>query len=80
MPYLVVLAVSAVGLAVGAILPALRHPIYPLGLAVRHQVAGWHCAAARLVGLAPSYRGGPGYWPARDADLDGIACEAWPRR
>jgi hypothetical protein len=79
-PVLAVLAVCAAGLAMGAILPALRHPVYPLGLAIRHQVAGWHCGAARLVGLAPSYRGGPGYWPERDADRDGIACEPWPRR
>jgi hypothetical protein len=79
-PALVVLGIVAGGLAAAAILPALTHPIYPLGLAIRHQVAGWHCGAARLVGLAPSRRGGPGYWPERDADRDGIACETWPRR
>jgi hypothetical protein len=79
-PYLIILAIVGGGLAAGAIVPALRHPIYPPGLAIRHQVAGWHCGAARVVGLAPSRRGGPGYWPERDADRDGIACEPWPRR
>jgi hypothetical protein len=80
LPYLVVLAVALAGLGAGAVLPALRHPIHPLGLAIRHQVAGWHCGAAWLVGLAPSWRGGPGYWPERDADRDGIACEPCRRR
>jgi hypothetical protein len=80
LPWLVVLAVSGAGLSAAAAIAALRHPIYPLGLALRHEIAGWHCGAARLVGLAPSYRGGPGYWPERDADRDGIACEPFPRR
>jgi hypothetical protein len=80
LPWLVVLAVSGAGLSAAAVIAALRHPIYPLGLALRHEIAGWHCGAARLVGLAPSYRGGPGYWPERDADRDGIACEPFPRR
>lgn len=79
-PYLIVLAVVVGGLATAAVVPALTHPIYPLGLAIRHQMAGWHCSAARLVGLAPSRRGGPGYWAERDADRDGIACETWVRR
>jgi hypothetical protein len=39
-----------------------------------------NCDAARAVGLAPAYRGDPGYWPSHDADDDGIACEPWPRR
>ncbi len=79
-PYLVLPAVVAAGIGQGALLLALRHPIYPFGLAIRHEVAGWHCGAARLVRLAPSYRSGPGTWPERDANRDGIACEPWPRR
>ncbi|MGB8999038.1 MAG: excalibur calcium-binding domain-containing protein, partial [Pseudolabrys sp.] len=31
--------------------------------------------AAKMVGLAPSRRGQPGYWDHHDADGDGIACE-----
>ncbi|WP_245895183.1 excalibur calcium-binding domain-containing protein [Devosia submarina] len=35
---------------------------------------------ARTVGLAPAYRGQPGYHENNDADYDGIACEPKPRR
>jgi hypothetical protein len=80
LPWIVVLAVGATGVTASALIEALRHPIYPLGLGVRHHLARWHCLAARLVGLAPSYRGGPGYWPERAADRNGIACEPFPRR
>lgn len=44
----------------------------------RHRLAASSCAAARSVGLAPSYRGQPGYYRKHDADNDGIACEPWP--
>ena len=37
-----------------------------------------NCAAARAAGAAPIRMGGPGYRPALDADLDGIACEPIP--
>src|SRR5262245_44794329 len=47
---------------------------------VKHIAAFPNCAAARAVGLAPAYRGQPGYWPKLDADNDGISCEVWPRR
>jgi len=46
---------------------------------VRHLLAAPNCDAARSVGLAPSRRGQPGYWPKHDRDGDGIACEPWPR-
>jgi hypothetical protein len=36
------------------------------------------CAQARRIGLAPLYRGLPGYLAALDADRDGIACEPHP--
>ncbi|MEX2034183.1 MAG: excalibur calcium-binding domain-containing protein, partial [Xanthobacteraceae bacterium] len=34
-----------------------------------------NCNAAHAVGLAPAYKGEPGYWAHNDADDDGIACE-----
>jgi hypothetical protein len=45
---------------------------------LRHVLAAPGCDAARAVGLAPAYRGFPGYWARLDRDNDGIACE--PRR
>ena len=39
-----------------------------------------NCAAARWAGVAPIYRGEPGYRPELDADNDGIACEPYPNR
>ena len=48
-------------------------------LALRHIAAAPNCDAARAVGLAPAYRGQPGYYPQHDRDRDGIACEPWPR-
>jgi len=44
---------------------------------VRHIAAARNCEAARSVGLAPSLRGQPGYWPWLDANHDGVACETW---
>lgn len=38
------------------------------------------CADARAAGVAPLYRGDPGYRPQLDADSDGVACEPMPRR
>ena len=52
---------------------------WPVGVTIRHFVAGANCSAARAVGLAPALRVSPGYWPRNDADNDGIACEPWPR-
>ena len=34
------------------------------------------CNEVRAAGLAPLYRGQPGYRPEMDGDNDGIACEA----
>jgi hypothetical protein len=65
---------------------ALAYPVvanlsrWPLSVALRHAAAAPNCAAARAVGLAPAYRGQPGYYPQHDRDRDGIACEPWPRR
>ena len=53
---------------------------WPLGTAFRHLLAAPDCDAARAVGLAPAYRGQPGYYARHDRDRDGIACEPWPRR
>lgn len=45
----------------------------------KHVAAYPNCAATRALGLAPAYRGQPGYWPQHDRDGDGVACEPWPR-
>jgi hypothetical protein len=52
---------------------------WPLATTTRHFLAWPNCGAAREVGLAPAFRGTPGYWPHHDADKDGIACEPLPR-
>lgn len=44
-------------------------------LAARHIASAPNCDATRAQGLAPAYRGHPGYYPWHDADNDGIACE-----
>lgn len=36
-----------------------------------------NCDAARAAGVAPIYRGSPGYRPVMDGDGDGIACEPY---
>ena len=59
-------------LAIAAISP------WPLLATIRHLMAAPNCDAARAVGLAPAFRGTPGYWTRHDADRDGIACEPWP--
>jgi hypothetical protein len=65
---------------------ALAYPVltnlsrWSPAMALRHAAAAPNCAAARAVGLAPAYRGQPGYYPQHDRDRDGIACEPWPRR
>ncbi|SPM31878.1 Mycobacterium terramassiliense ORFan, partial [Mycobacterium terramassiliense] len=37
-----------------------------------------NCRAACAAGVAPIYRGQPGYRPGLDRDGDGIACEVCP--
>src|SRR5215212_659917 len=54
-------------------------PWHPLEI-LKHVAAFPNCSAARAVGVAPSYRGRPGYWSKHDRDNDGISCEIWPRR
>lgn len=51
---------------------------WPASVTFRHLSASRNCAAARATGLAPAYRGEPGYWSHLDADDDGISCEPWP--
>jgi hypothetical protein len=53
---------------------------WPATAMLRHVAAFPNCSAARAVGLAPAYRGQPGYWPQHDRDRDGWACEPYPRR
>lgn len=38
------------------------------------------CSEARAAGVAPLYRGEPGYRPGMDGDDDGIACEPYHGR
>jgi hypothetical protein len=47
---------------------------------VKHILAFPNCSATRALGLAPAFKGSPGYWPQHDRDNDGIACEPWPHR
>lgn len=60
-------------------LPFSKDPdrVWTADTRARHARAAASCAAARAVGLAPSYRGEPGYWPQHDRDRDGVACEPW---
>lgn len=51
---------------------------WSVGLTARHLLAAPNCAVARMVGLAPSTEGAPGYYSRHDADADGIACEPFP--
>ncbi|OWQ94303.1 thermonuclease family protein [Sphingopyxis witflariensis] len=50
------------------------HAQPPLGVYYRN------CKAARAAGVAPLYRGQPGYRPEMDGDGDGIACEPYRGR
>lgn len=67
---------SALGMILHGILPATDP--WPASVMLRHIAAAPNCAAARAVGLAPAYRGQPGYYLRHDRDNDGIACEPWP--
>ena len=51
---------------------------WPPLLTLQHIAAAPNCSAARLVGLAPAYRGEPGYYNSHDRDKDGWACEPMP--
>jgi micrococcal nuclease len=53
---------------------ATRAPVAPPKPAVKDAYYA-NCAAARAAGVAPIYRGQPGYRAALDRDGDGIACE-----
>lgn len=46
-------------------------------LAARHIFAAPNCSAAQAAGLAPAWRGHPGYYERHDRDDDGVACELW---
>lgn len=54
-------------------------PWHPFDV-LKHIASFPNCTASRAVGVAPAYRGRPGYWPSHDADNDGIACENLPVR
>jgi len=44
------------------------------GMTIKHVAAFPHCTFARAVGLAPAYRGNPGYWSRQDEDGNGRSC------
>lgn len=77
---LVLALVGALALAWG--LSALKahsvppHPsTWSVSIQGKHMAASQGCDSAHAVGLAPAFRGRPGYWPHLDRDNDGIACE-----
>ena len=53
---------------------------WPATVTLRHHVAFFNCASARMVGLTPARAGQPGYWDRLDRDEDGVSCEWWPTR
>ncbi len=69
----VLIGAVAVGSFYGSI---MRLSPWPQVITLRHIAAAPSCTFANLVGLAPSYRGQPGYYARLDADNDGKSCEA----
>ena len=59
---------------------ALSSSPWTLTMYAKHFAAFPNCSAVRLVGLAPAYKGQPGYWPQHDRDGDNWACEPYTRR
>ena len=45
--------------------------------AIEHSANYRNCDDARAAGVAPIYRGSPGYREGMDGDSDGIACEPY---
>jgi len=76
-PGRIVMALLSLPLVAGGVAVSLyiRTSPYEPPLALAHLVARAGCDAAATVGLAPAYRGGPGYHARNDADGDGVACE-----
>lgn len=60
-----------------AIFTAFANSPWPMMTTLKHFAAARNCDAARAVGLAPAYRGEPGYYARHDRDRDGIACEPY---
>ena len=50
---------------------------WPPVMTLKHLASFPACGAARAFGLAPAYRGTPGYWAHHDGDGDGTSCEPW---
>ena len=46
-------------------------------LAIEHSAYYRNCDEARAAGVAPIYRGSPGFREGMDGDSDGIACEPY---
>lgn len=83
------LAPLALGIAIGVIAFAVFDQSYgeeaSLEQPASAQIASTplqlfrNCDEARAASAAPMYRGQPGYATRLDADLDGVACEPYPR-
>lgn len=54
-------------------------PALPVSAPTGQSVYYKNCTAAWAAGVAPLYRGEPGYAPHLDGDDDGVACEKRPR-
>jgi len=54
---------------------SLRFGPWPPLETLKHLVALPSCGMADAVGLAPAYRGQPGYWQHHDDDGNGRTCE-----
>ena len=67
-----------VAIGISALISGLMSlgPFPPMVL-LKHLAAFPNCDVARALGLAPSNKGEPGYWPQHDEDRDGKACELW---
>ncbi|MBL4768774.1 MAG: excalibur calcium-binding domain-containing protein [Rhodobacteraceae bacterium] len=53
----------------------IRTSPYEPDRALAHLIARANCDTARMVGLAPAYRGGLGYHARNDANGNGVTCE-----
>jgi hypothetical protein len=58
----------------------VERPVRPVRSAPVARVYFSGCNEVRAAGLAPLFRGQPGYRPEMDGDDDGIACEPHRRR
>ncbi len=70
-----ILAASSIVIVSASLLLVKLLSPWPVTITIRHLAAFSGCSVARSVGVAPAYRGQPGYWAWQDADGDGFTCE-----